>query len=123
MTEQPQVGAKLSQFFGAKRDRLVAALSGCGLVLPQSQGSFFLLIDYGAISTATDTTFADELLTHAGVATIPVSVFYEIRPHRRCCACALPSATRRWMRAQRGWPRTCVRAPVVSAPSTVALMP
>jgi methionine aminotransferase len=74
------VGAKLSQFFGAKRDRLVAALSDCGLVLPQSEGSFFLLIDYGAISTARDIAFADELLTQAGVATIPVSVFYDAPP-------------------------------------------
>ncbi len=80
LTEQPQVGAKLSQFFSAKRDRLVSALSGCGLVMPQSEGSFFLLIDYGAISSAPDTSFADELLTQAGVATIPVSVFYDNPP-------------------------------------------
>jgi methionine aminotransferase len=80
LTEQPQVGARLPQFFGAKRDRLAAALSGCGLVLPRSEGSFFLLIDYGAISAARDTAFADELLTQAGVATIPVSVFYADPP-------------------------------------------
>ena len=80
LSEQPQVGAKLSQFFAAKRDRLVAALAGCGLALPQSEGSFFLLIDYGAISSAPDTTFADEILTQAGVATIPVSVFYADPP-------------------------------------------
>lgn len=80
LSEQPQVGATLSQFFASKRDRLVAALSGCGLSLPPSEGSFFLLIDYGAISSAADTAFADELLTHAGVATIPVSVFYADPP-------------------------------------------
>jgi len=80
LTEQPRVGAQLSQFFTAKRDRLVAALSGCGLTLPQSEGSFFLLIDYGGVSAARDTAFADELLTQAGVATIPVSVFYADPP-------------------------------------------
>lgn len=80
LTEQPQVGAQLSSFFAAKRDRLAGALANCGLILPQSEGSFFLLIDYGAISAERDTTFADELLTQAGVATIPVSVFYANPP-------------------------------------------
>ncbi len=80
LTEHPGIGGELGAFFGAKRDRLSAALSGSGLTLPRAEGSFFQLIDYGRISSARDTDFADELLTHAGVATIPLSVFYQQPP-------------------------------------------
>jgi len=37
------------------------------------------LIDYGALSRAGDLEFAEQLLTQARVATIPLSVFYERR--------------------------------------------
>ena len=43
------------------------------LSLPRAEGSFFQLIDYGALSDARDTEFAEELLTRARVATIPLS--------------------------------------------------
>src|SRR6202034_1512431 len=46
----------------------------------RAEGSFFQLIDYGALSAAPDTQFAEELLTRARVATIPLSVFYEHPP-------------------------------------------
>jgi methionine transaminase len=80
LTEHPGIGSELGAFFAAKRDRLIAALSGSGLTLPRAEGSFFQLIDYGRISSACDSDFADELLTRAGVATIPLSVFYQQPP-------------------------------------------
>ena len=80
MLEHPDFGSELSAFFGAKRDRLIAALAPSGLGLPPAQGSFFQLIDYGAFSTATDTELAEQLLLSAGVATIPLSVFYQSPP-------------------------------------------
>jgi len=49
-------------------------------LLPEAEGSFFQLIDYGAISNLTDVEFADELVTRAQVATIPLSVFYQQAP-------------------------------------------
>jgi methionine aminotransferase len=78
--ERPDCGDGLLKFLGAKRDRLIAALGGADLSLPRAEGSFFQLIDYGALSDAPDTQFAEELLTRARVATIPLSVFYQQPP-------------------------------------------
>jgi methionine aminotransferase len=78
--ERPDCGDGLLAFLGAKRDRLIAALTGSDLSLPRAEGSFFQLIDYGALSDAPDTQFAEELLTRARVATIPLSVFYQHPP-------------------------------------------
>ena len=78
--ERPDCGEALRAFLGAKRDRLIGALAGSGLLLPPAEGSFFQLIDYGAVSDAVDVQFAEQLLTHAGVASIPLSVFYQQAP-------------------------------------------
>jgi methionine aminotransferase len=78
--ERPDCGAELRSLLGAKRDRLVGALAGSGLALPRAEGSFFQLIDYGAMSDMPDVQFAEELLTGARVATIPLSVFYQQPP-------------------------------------------
>jgi methionine aminotransferase len=78
--EQPDCGAGLLRFLAAKRDRLIGALAGTELSLPRAEGSFFQLIDYGALSDAPDTQFAEELLTRARVASIPLSVFYQQPP-------------------------------------------
>jgi methionine aminotransferase len=80
LLERPDTGAELSAFFGAKRDRLIAALAPSGLGLAPAQGAFFQLIDYGAFSTAPDTELAEQLLVRAAVATIPLSVFYQSPP-------------------------------------------
>jgi len=80
LDERPDCGDGLLAFLCAKRDRLIAALAGSDLSLPRAEGSFFQLIDYGALSDAPDTQFAEELLTRARVATIPLSVFYQHAP-------------------------------------------
>jgi len=80
LDERPNVGDALAGFFGAKRDRLIAALNGSGLVLVPAEGSFFQLIDYGALSALPDLEMAEQLLTRAGVASIPLSVFYQKPP-------------------------------------------
>jgi methionine aminotransferase len=80
LEERPDCGAGLLALLGAKRDRLIGALAGSGLSLPRAEGSFFQLIDYGALSDVPDTQFAEELLTRARVATIPLSVFYQQAP-------------------------------------------
>jgi len=49
-------------------------------VLPRAEGSFFQLVDYAALSGAGDLDYAEQLLTQARVATIPLSVFYERPP-------------------------------------------
>jgi methionine aminotransferase len=80
LEERPECGEGLGAFFQAKRDLLAAALRDSALVLPRAEGSFFQLVDYAALSSAGDLDYAEELLTQARVATIPLSVFYENPP-------------------------------------------
>jgi len=80
LVERPDTGADLAGFFTAKRDRLISALRDTDLILRPAEGSFFQLIDYAAISKQRDVEFAEELLTRAKVATIPLSVFYRQPP-------------------------------------------
>ena len=80
LDERPDCGDGLGALLCAKRDRLIAALADSDLTLPRAEGSFFQLIDYRALSDAPDTQFAEELLTRARVATIPLSVFYQHPP-------------------------------------------
>jgi methionine transaminase len=77
LAEKPEGARGLAQFFQAKRDRLRAALAGSGFALPPAQGTYFQLLDFSALSQASDLAFAEQLLTAAGVATIPLAPFYE----------------------------------------------
>lgn len=61
-----------------KRDVFRKALSGSGFELLPSQGSYFQLLNYSAISKKPDTEFARELTIEHKVASIPISVFYHI---------------------------------------------
>ena len=76
LADRPDWGAELPAFFVVRRDRLRAALAGAGLTLPPAQGTYFQLLDYGALSGEGDVAFAERLLTEAGVASIPLSPFY-----------------------------------------------
>ncbi|MGH8219311.1 MAG: methionine aminotransferase [Steroidobacteraceae bacterium] len=80
LAEKPGIGAALAAFFQAKRDRLRAALAGTAFDLPPARGTFFQLLDFGAVAPPGDMAFAERLLTEAGVATIPLSPFYERPP-------------------------------------------
>jgi len=75
--ERPDCGRELADFFQAKRDRLRAALAASGFRLPPAQGAYFQLLDYGALARQEDRAFAERLIAEAGVATIPLSPFYE----------------------------------------------
>ncbi|MGH8179588.1 MAG: methionine aminotransferase [Steroidobacteraceae bacterium] len=80
LAEKPQTGLELSAFFQAKRDRLRAALAGSGFVLPPAQGTYFQLLDFGALQPPGDVEFAERALTQGRVATIPLSPFYAAPP-------------------------------------------
>jgi len=84
LAEQPAIGDALAAFFQAKRDRLRAALAGSGFELPPAAGTYFQLLDFGALAPAGDAAFAERLLTEAGVATIPLSPFYARAPELTC---------------------------------------
>jgi methionine aminotransferase len=84
LAARPGYGGELSGFFAAKRDLLMAALGGDGArggwrpLRPA--GSYFLLADYSALGDEDDVALASRLVDEAGVATIPLSVFYREPP-------------------------------------------
>ncbi len=80
LRERPDTGADLADFFQAKRDRFAALLEGTGLRLPRSSGSYFQLADYADLDTRSDVELSAALIDEAGVATIPLSVFYREPP-------------------------------------------
>ena len=88
LAEQPDCGRGLAGFFQAKRDRLRSALSASGFSLPPAQGTYFQLLDFSAFAARDDLDFAEQLLTQARVATIPLSPFYaspQALPFVRLC--------------------------------------
>jgi methionine aminotransferase len=80
LARYPQAWQGLSSFFEAKRDLLSRLLTGTGFEPIRAQGSYFLLVDYGRLSAASDTDFADRLIREAKIATIPLSPFYAQPP-------------------------------------------
>jgi methionine aminotransferase len=80
LIEKPDSWRGLSEFFQAKRDRVRAALEDTPFKVPPAEGTYFQLVDYSAIANTDDVTFAERLLTEAGVATIPLSPFYKEPP-------------------------------------------
>jgi len=109
LAQAPEVWQGLSAFFQAKRDRLRGALAGSGFVLPAAAGTYFQLLDFSALDACDDGSFAERLLTEAGVATIPLSPFYAkcAAPERRA---PVYRQARRHARCRRGAPeRLCTR--------------
>jgi methionine aminotransferase len=80
LREHPACGADLPAFFQGKRDRLAALLDHSGLRVLRSAGSYFQLVDYSALSARPDVELVSTLIDEAGVASIPLSVFYREPP-------------------------------------------
>ncbi len=74
--KEPSHYLSLPKFFQEKRDFLSKGLAGSKFEAIESQGSYFQLYDYSAISDQRDVDFAKKLTIEYGVAAIPVSVFY-----------------------------------------------
>ena len=71
----------LSTFFQQKRDFLNDELAQTSLVPMISQGTYFQLYNYEAVSDLEDIAFAKYLTTEVGVAAIPLSPFYSKPPN------------------------------------------
>jgi methionine aminotransferase len=83
VAERPDTFSALPAFFQSRRDLLAGLLAGSSLRVLPSAGSFFLLVDYSAcaaLAQLDDVGAANLLLTDAGVATIPLSAFYQHPP-------------------------------------------
>lgn len=70
-------------FYQARRDRFLRMLAGTGFTATASQGTYFQLVDYSAVSDSVDVEFCRELIDSRGVAAIPVSQFCETPPDCR----------------------------------------
>ncbi len=67
---------ELGSFYQEKRDYFRSHLSKSRFQLLPSEGSYFQVASYDAISTETDVDFAIKLTKEIGVASIPLSVFH-----------------------------------------------
>lgn len=76
LKQQPKHITELSGFYQQKRDVLVNALANSRFTLLPSKGTYFLLLDYSAISELNDREFCHWLTKEVGVAAIPLSPLY-----------------------------------------------
>ncbi|MDJ1499255.1 pyridoxal phosphate-dependent aminotransferase [Xanthocytophaga agilis] len=72
----PEPYESLPQFYQQKRDFFVNLMQQTRFSLLPSRGSYFVLASYGHITDESDTDYAIRLTKEIGVATIPLSVFY-----------------------------------------------
>ena len=67
----------LPAFYQRKRDLFRSGLAGTRFKLLPSEGSYFQVVDYSAISSLGEADFCRWLTTEIGVAAIPLSAFYD----------------------------------------------
>lgn len=67
---------QLGKFYQEKRDYFINLIKGSKFKFTPASGSYFQSLDYSAITKEKDTDYAIRLTKEAGVASIPVSVFY-----------------------------------------------
>ncbi|MBS0904370.1 pyridoxal phosphate-dependent aminotransferase [Pantoea dispersa] len=75
LRQQPDHIDALPAFYRARRDRLTQALAASRFKVLPCAGTYFLLVDYSAISDLDDVGFCQWLTREVGVAAIPLSVF------------------------------------------------
>ena len=80
MENEPDYAGTLATFYQGKRDLFCHALESSRFTLTPSAGTYFQLLDYSDISNEPDTVLARNWTAQHGLASIPISVFYEIAP-------------------------------------------
>jgi len=73
---QPRYYRELPAFYQSKRDLFLRLIAGSKFRPLKCRGTYYLMMDYSAISLEADIDFARRLLVENGVAAIPPSVFY-----------------------------------------------
>jgi methionine aminotransferase len=76
----PEDDQQLPAFYQHKRDLFNELMHASSFIFTPSAGTYFQLMDYAALSTQPDTEFVQRLIKSAGVAAIPLSVFYQQPP-------------------------------------------
>ncbi|KAA6104359.1 MULTISPECIES: pyridoxal phosphate-dependent aminotransferase [unclassified Pantoea] len=88
LRQQPDHIDALPAFYRARRDRLTQALAASRFKVLPCAGTYFLLVDYSAISDLDDVSFCQWLTREVGVAAIPLSVFCSAPfPHKLIRLC------------------------------------
>jgi len=72
----PEEYLRLGEFYKRKRDLFNEYLKSSRFGLKPSDGTYFQLVDYSRITDEPDTALAVRWTKEAGVASIPISVFY-----------------------------------------------
>jgi len=74
----PKHYKKLHQFYEQKRNYFVKGVQNSRFRVIHCAGTYFQLLDYQDISDKTEMDFAMELIKKHGIASIPVSAFYQM---------------------------------------------
>jgi methionine aminotransferase len=77
--QNPQHYQELPAFYGKKRDYFLKLMAQTRFRMLPCRGSYFALASYAHLSDEPDYDFAVRLTKEAGVASVPVSVFYQDR--------------------------------------------
>lgn len=84
MQNHPEHIQELPAFYQVKRDQLCAALTESRFSFSPSASTYFQLVDYRAIrDDLDDVAMARWLTEHKGIASIPLSVFYQQPPEQQ----------------------------------------
>jgi methionine transaminase len=76
LAEHPEHHLQLPEFYEAKRDRFCELMAPSRFTFTPAAGTYFQLLNYGQISQDEDIRLAKKWTTDLGVASIPISVFY-----------------------------------------------
>lgn len=68
--------SEIAKMYKAKRDLFRNLIKDSRFELMPCDGTYFQVVNYSAISTKNDVDFARELIIDHGVASVPISVFY-----------------------------------------------
>lgn len=93
--QNPEVWEGLGAFYQSKRDFFYEAIQASGFKPLPCEGTYFGLLDYSGLSVEDDLTFCRNYAERCGVAFIPISPFYSIKPEgqhivRVCFAKTIP---------------------------------
>jgi len=75
--ETPEHYLSLAAFYQEKRDYFLELMAGTRFTPLPCKGSYFQVMDYSRISAESDRDFATRMTREFGVASIPVSAFYQ----------------------------------------------
>jgi methionine transaminase len=90
MRDCPEHALELPDFYQRKRDMFCSLLKNSRFRVQPSQGTYFQLADYSAITNKNDMEFVSWMTKTQGVAAIPLTPFYETPPGTfiiRFCFC------------------------------------